>query len=60
MNITYVIWGAVMICVGIFIVIFQIKWFKKGLKDPYGWEGRFLLGGFFLILGGIIIIVQNW
>jgi len=51
MNVSYMILGVVMICIGISIVIFQIKWLKKRLKDPYGYQVRFLLSGFVLILG---------
>jgi len=50
MNIPQAILGGVMICVGIFIIIQQIKWFKKGLKDQYGYVLRLLLSGFFLII----------
>jgi len=59
MNIGYIILGVVMICVGIYIVILQIKWFKKGLKDPFGYEGRLLLSGFVLILFGILVLVKS-
>ncbi len=60
MNISQIIWGLIMICLGIFIVILQIKWFKKGLKDQFGYQLRLLLFGFFLILWGIILIVGSF
>jgi len=59
MNIPSIILGVVMICIGIFIVILQIKWLKKGFKDQFGYQLRFLLSGFALILGGIIVIVKS-
>jgi xanthine/uracil permease len=59
MNIPQVILGVVMVCVGIYIVILQIKWFKKGSKDQFGYQGRFLLGGFGIIVIGILIIVKS-
>jgi hypothetical protein len=60
MNMPQIILGVVMICVSIFIVIQQIKWFKKGLKDQFGYKVRLLLSGFALTLGGIIIIVKSF
>ena len=59
MNIGYVIIGLVMICVGILIVIFQIKWYKKGLEDPFGYERNLLIYGFSLIVLGIVIVVKD-
>jgi len=58
MNIPHIILGVAMICVGIYIVILQIKWFKKGLKDTLGSEIRLLITGIGLIVIGIIIIVK--
>jgi hypothetical protein len=49
-----------MICVGIYIVILQIKWFKKGLKDQFGYQVRFLIGGIGFIVLGILIIVKSF
>jgi len=60
MNIRYIIIGLVMICVGILIVIFQIKWFKKGLKDQFGYQGQLLLAGIGFIVIGIIVIVKSF
>ncbi|MFI5139711.1 MAG: hypothetical protein ACHQIM_17955, partial [Sphingobacteriales bacterium] len=60
MNIGQIIMGSVMSCIGILIVIFQIKWFKKGLKDQFGYQGRFLLGGIGFIVIGIIVIVKSF
>ncbi len=59
MNISHIIWGSVMICVGIFIVILQIKWFKKGGKDSFGYQGQLMMAGFALILVGVIIVVKS-
>ena len=59
MNIGYVIIGLVMICLGILIVIFQIKWYKKELEDPYGHERNLTITGFFLIALGIGIVVKD-
>ena len=59
MNISYVILGTVMICVGIFIVILQIKRFKNGLKDEWGYQRNLLVCGFGFIVIGIIILVKN-
>ncbi len=60
MNIPQIILGVVVICVGIYIVFLQIRWFKKGMKDQFGYQGRFLLGGFGIIVTGIIVIVKSF
>jgi len=60
MNIPRFITGVGMISIGIWTVILQIKWFKKGLKDPFGYEGRLLIGGFGFIVGGIILIIKSF
>jgi hypothetical protein len=60
MNIPIILLGLVMICIGILIVIFQIRWFKKGLKDQFGYQTRLLLGGIGIIVLGIIVIVKNF
>ena len=60
MNIGYIIMGLIMVCIGILIVILQIKWFKKGLKDQFGYQGRMLLGGIGFTVIGIIVIVENF
>ena len=60
MNVPQIILGIVMTCVGIYIVILQIKWFKKGLKDQFGYQGRFLFGGIVFIVAGIIVIVKSF
>jgi len=59
MDIPIILLGLAMICVGILIVMYQLKWFKKGLKDQFGYQVRFLMSGIGLILGGIIILVKN-
>jgi len=60
MSIPQIILGVVAICVGIYIVVLQIKWFKKGTKDQFGYQGRFLLGGIIFIMIGIILIVKSF
>jgi len=59
MNISYIILGSVMICIRIFIVILQIKRFKNGLKDEWGYQKSLLITGFSSIGIGIIILVKN-
>jgi hypothetical protein len=59
MDISQIILGSIMICVGIFIVILQIKAFKNGMKDKWGYQTSFLMTGFGLIGIGIIIVVKN-
>jgi uncharacterized membrane protein HdeD (DUF308 family) len=59
MNISYIIWGSVMICIGIFIVILQIKRFKNGLQDEWGYQRNLLMSGFLLIVMGIIMVVKS-
>lgn len=59
MNITYIIVGLAMICVGVLTVIMQIKWFKKGLKDQSGYQGQLMIAGFGLILVGVIMVVKS-
>ncbi len=60
MDIPQIILGVVMICIGIFIVILQIKRFKNGLKDRWGYERSTLIGGIGFIVGGIIVIVKSF
>jgi len=60
MNLPQIILGVAMILVGIFTIIYQIKWFKKGLKDHYGYQLHFMLAGFSVILGGIILIIKSF
>ena len=59
MNIGYIIMGLAMICIGILVVIFQIKWYKKGLEDPFGYERNILIFGFGLIPIGIVMVVKG-
>ncbi|HWD90190.1 MAG TPA: hypothetical protein VG367_18810 [Mucilaginibacter sp.] len=59
-NVPRFILGIVMILVGIFIIINQIKWFKKRLKDPLGYGVRLLIGGFGFIIFGIIMIIKSF
>lgn len=60
MNISHIILGLVMICIGLFIIILQIKRFKNGLKDRWGYERSTLIGGFGFVVIGIIIIVKSY
>jgi DNA-binding transcriptional regulator of glucitol operon len=60
MDIPQFLLGVGMICIGIFIVVLQIKRFKNGLKDQLGYGRGLLLTGFFFIIGGIIIIVKSF
>jgi hypothetical protein len=60
MNVPRFLLGLGIICTGIWTVIFQIKWYKKGLKDPFGNEVRLLIGGFGFIVLGIILIVKSF
>jgi heme/copper-type cytochrome/quinol oxidase subunit 3 len=50
--------GISTIALGIFIIIFQIRRFKNGLKDPFGFAKSSIILGFFLIVIGIIVIVK--
>jgi len=59
MNISNIILGIVMICIGILVVTFQIKRFKNGEKDRWGYGRSFLMSGFAFIGGGIITIVKS-
>lgn len=59
MNISDIILGAGAICVGLFIVILQIKRFKKGLKDEWGYEKSLMITGFTFIVMGIIVLVKS-
>jgi len=60
MNVPRFVMAVGMICVGIWTVILQLKWFKKGLKDSFGYEGRLIIGGFGFIVCGIILIIQSF
>jgi len=60
MNVSYIILGAVMICIGLLVVIIQIKSFKKGLKDEWGYQKSLLMTGFAFIVGGIIALVKSF
>lgn len=60
MNISYIILGVGMICVGILIIILQLKWLKKGIKDRFGYQGRMLLGGVAFVIFGIFLLVKYW
>lgn len=56
--ISNVAFGAGMICIGILIIIIQIKWYKKKIKDPFGYELRLLICGFGLVILGIYILIK--
>jgi hypothetical protein len=58
MNISNIIGGSVLICIGIFIVLFQIKEFKNGVKDRWGYGKGLLISGITFIFGGIVMIVK--
>ena len=60
MNIPNFLLGVGMICIGIFIVILQIKRFKNGLKDRWGYEQSTLISGIGFVVGGIILIVKSF
>jgi len=60
MNISYFIGGIVMICIGIFISILQIKGFRNGIKDRWGYKQSTLIGGIGFIVVGIIMIVKSF
>jgi hypothetical protein len=59
MNISGIVLGTVMICIGIFIVVLQIKRFKTGIKDELGFENNLLAGGIGCIVIGIILLVKT-
>jgi hypothetical protein len=59
MNISNIILGLVMICIGIFIFILQIKRFKNGMEDRWGYEKSLLISGIGFIIGGIIVLVKS-
>lgn len=60
MNASDITLGIGMLCVGIFIVILQIRRFRNGLKDEWGYESGLLISGFGAIVGGVIIIVKSF
>ena len=60
MNILQVILGVVVIGIGLLIVIIQIKRFKKGLKDEWGYQKNTLISGIGFIVLGILIIVKSF
>ena len=49
-----------MICIGIFISILQIKGFRNGIKDRWGYKQSTLIGGIGFIVVGIIMIVKSF
>ena len=60
MNIPYIFLGIAMVGVGLLIIFIQIKRFKNGLKDPFGFEKSLLISGLGSIVIGIIVIVKNF
>jgi hypothetical protein len=59
MNIPQIILGIVMIGIGLLLFIRQIKSFKNGEKDRWGYGRSLLITGIGFIVGGIIVIVKS-
>ncbi len=58
MDIPLIIFGTVMIGVGLIFVKMYINSYRNGVKDTFGSEIRLLITGIGLIVIGIIIIVK--
>jgi len=48
-----------MICIGIFIIIIQIKRFKNGLKDEWGYGKGLLISGIGFVIIGVMILAKT-
>lgn len=59
-NLPRFILGIGLICVHIWTIILQIKWYQKGLKDPMWYGVRLLILSFFFIVFGVILIIQSF
>jgi len=59
-NLPRFILGIGLIFVGIWTIILQIKWYRKGLKDPLWYGVRLLILGFGFTVFGIILIIQSF
>ena len=59
MNISYVLFGFVLLSFGIYITIRQLKTFIRGEQGKLGFDVQLLFGGIMALVGGIIVIVQN-
>ncbi len=60
MNIPQFILGIVVISIGLLIGITQIKRFKNGLKDEWGYQRNTVICGIGGIVIGILIIVKSF
>jgi hypothetical protein len=60
MDIPLFVFGVVMICVGILIIIRQIKRFKNELNDEWGYEKSTVISRIGVIVMGIIVIVKSF
>jgi len=59
MNIPNIIMGSVMMCIGALIILFQIKGFKGGMKDRWGYQRALLIAGIGFVVIGAMIITEN-
>jgi hypothetical protein len=50
MNITPIVFGSILVALGVFAVIRQVKELRSGTKDPLGLETRFLVSGIVSVL----------
>jgi len=60
MNIPQVILGVAVTGIGLLVVIIQIKRFKNGLKDEWGYQKSTVIAGVGFIVMGILIIVKSF
>jgi hypothetical protein len=49
-----------MICIGLLTIVIQIKRFKTGLKDEWGYQKGLVIWGIGIIVMGVILIVKSF
>jgi len=55
----YIILGVILVVLGLYIAIPEIKKFTNGVKDEYGFKTGILFSGIGFVIIGLMMIYQN-